>query len=545
MDVDVAVVGAGHNALIAAAYLAKAGRRVAVFERAARPGGAVQTRDDLIAGCRIDVGSSAHILIHLTPILQELELERYGLRYADCDPWAFYPLEDGRSILFWKDVERTCRSIAEVSPRDADAYRRFLDAWRPISRAVLQAFLGPPAPGRIGWTMARGGGFARGGLGQLQGILGSYRQLIDTTFTHPAVRAAIEWIAAQSGPPPLELGSAPLAGWQALYHESGVRRAIGGSGALTEALVACVRGHGGEVHTASPVRRIVVEGGRAVGVEVGEGEEPGLPLGAPVAAAAGPARTVRAKAVLAGCHVATTFGRLLADAPEAAPWRAKVAGLRIGNGFGMILRCLTDELPAYTGWAGDPAFGGDGAPGPMHQGLQLLCPPAPFLDHAYADYLRGEPAREPAVVAMTWTAVDPSLAPPGKHLLFAWAQWHPYALSGGRTWDEVRERAADDILRVVGRFAPNVPRVVRETYVQTPADLERDLGLLNGNVMHLEMSLDQMFFLRPAPGLAEYRTPIRGLFLTGASTHPGGGIMGASGRNAARVVLRDLERRKV
>lgn len=539
-ELDVAVVGAGHNALIAAAYLAKAGRRVAVFERAARPGGAVQTRDDLIAGCRIDVGSSAHILIHLTPILQELDLERYGLRYADCDPWAFYPLEDGRSILFWKDVDRTCQSIAAVSPRDAEAYRRFLDAWRPISRAVLQAFLEVPTPGRIGWTMARGGGFARGGLGQLQGILGSYRQLIDTTFAHPAVRAAIEWIAAQSGPPPVELGSAPLAGWQALYHESGVRRAIGGSGALTQALVALIREHGGEVHVASPVRRIVVEGGRAVGVEVGEGEEPGLPLGSAPPLSSGPTRTVRAKAVLAGCHVATTFGRLLADAPEAAAWRAKVANLRVGNGFGMILRCLVDELPAYTGWAGDPAFGGDGAPGPMHQGLQLLCPPAPFLDHAYADYLRGEPARDPAVVAMTWTAVDPSLAPPGKHLLFAWAQWHPYALSGGRTWDDVRERAADDILRVVGRFAPNVPRVVREVYVQTPADLERELGLYNGNVMHLEMSLDQMFFLRPTPGLAGYRTPIGGLFLTGASTHPGGGVFGASGRSAARVVLKSL-----
>ena len=134
-ELDVAVVGAGHNALIAAAYLARAGKRVAVFERAARPGGAVQTRDDVIAGCRIDVGSSAHILIHLTPILRELELARYGLSYVDCDPWAFYPLEDGRAIYFWKDVERTCHSIAAVSPRDADAYRAFLDEWRPLSQA--------------------------------------------------------------------------------------------------------------------------------------------------------------------------------------------------------------------------------------------------------------------------------------------------------------------------------------------------------------------------------------------------------------------------
>ncbi|HYW09720.1 MAG TPA: NAD(P)/FAD-dependent oxidoreductase, partial [Longimicrobium sp.] len=238
-NIDVAVVGAGHNALIAAAYLARAGHRVAVFERAERPGGAVQTRDDIFPGCLIDVGSSAHILIHLTPILQELELERYGLRYVDCDPWAFYPLEDGRAIYFHKDVELTCRSIAAISPADAERYPRFLDEWRPISKAVLKAFLDVPSPARIGWTMATGGGFARRGAdgpAMLQTILGSYRQLIDRTFTHPAVRAAIEWIAAQSGPPPMELGSAPLAGWQPLYHESGVKRAVGGSGALTTAL---------------------------------------------------------------------------------------------------------------------------------------------------------------------------------------------------------------------------------------------------------------------------------------------------------------------
>lgn len=266
---DVAVVGSGHNALIAAAYLAKEGKKVAVFERAERPGGAVQTRDDIFPGYRIDVGSSAHILIHLTPILQELDLGRYGLEYIDCDPWGFYPLDDGRAIHFWKDIDQTCDSIARISPRDADAYRRFLDEWRPISRAVLDVFLSPPKPGKVAWTMARSGGFGRGGLGQLQTILGSYRALLDSRFEHPAVRAAIEWMAAQSGPPPAELGSAPLAGWQALYHESGVKRAAGGSGALTEALVRMIRDHGGEVHTASPVRRIVVEGGRAVGMEVG------------------------------------------------------------------------------------------------------------------------------------------------------------------------------------------------------------------------------------------------------------------------------------
>jgi phytoene dehydrogenase-like protein len=532
---DVAIVGSGHNALISAAYLARSGKRVGVFERSARVGGAVQTRDDIFPGYRIDVGSSAHILIHLTPILEELELDRFGLRYIDCDPWAVYPLDDGRTIRFWKDIERTCESIAEVSARDAEAYREFCEEWRPLSEAVLRTFLAPPTPGRVGWTMATAGGFRDGALPRLQGVLGSYRALLDARFAHPAVRAAIEWIAAQSGPPPSELGAAPLAGWQPLYHRSGVQRAVGGSGALSEALVRLIRANGGEVHVGRPVRRIVLERGRAAGLEVGAAPEAGLPLGA-VRPRRAAAEFVAARAVLAGCHIATTFGSLLADAPEAAALRERVLRLRIGNGFGMILRCTTSELPAYAGVTAPDAAGGD----PLHRGLQLLCPPAPFLDHAYADFLRGEPAREPAVVAMTWTAVDPGLAPAGKHLLFAWAQYQPYALAGGASWDAIREREADRILATVGRFAPNVPSCVEQIHIQTPLDLEREHGLYGGNVMHLEMGLDQMFFFRPLPELAGYETPIPGLFLTGASTHPGGGVFGASGRSAARVMLRRL-----
>jgi phytoene dehydrogenase-like protein len=536
---DVAVIGAGHNALVAAAYLARAGRRVAVFERSSRPGGAVQTRDDLIPGYRIDVGSSAHILIHLTPILAELDLARYGLRYVDCDPWAFYPLEDGRAIYFWRDIDRTCESIATVSPRDAEAYRRFCEEWRPISRAVLDTFLAPPGPGRVAWTMARGGGFTRGGIGRLQTILGSYRSLLDATFSHPAVRAAVEWIAAQSGPPPSELGGAPLAGWQVLYHESGVKRAVGGSGALAEALVRLIRDTGGEVHTGRPVQRILVERGRAVGVEVAHGERPGRPLAAEAETAV-PGDQVRSRSVLAGCHIMSTFGALLAGEPTVAHLAERVRRLRVGNGFGMILRCATSELPAYSGSLDGAAAGGPGVAGPMHQGLQLLCPPAPYLDRAYTDYLRGEPAREPAVVAMTWTAVDATLAPPGKHLLFAWAQYHPYALTDGERWAAIRQREAERILSVVGRFAPNVPGCVETLHIQTPEDIEREIGMYNGNVMHLEMSLDQMFFFRPLPEISSYDTPVPGLFLTGASTHPGGGVFGASGRSAARVVQKSL-----
>ncbi len=527
--IDVAVVGSGHNALIAAAYLARAGKRVEVFERSAHLGGAVQTRDDIFPGCRIDTGSSAHILIHLTPILAELGLDRYGLEYIDCDPWAVYPLEDGRVIRFWKDIGRTCDSIAAVSPPDAAAYRRFCDEWRPLSEAVLDTFLAPPKAGRMAWTMMRKGGFRSGGMERLRTILGSYRALLDASFTHPAVRAAIEWMAAQSGPPPTEIGSAPLAGWQPLYHRVGVQRARGGSGALTRALVTLIEEHGGAVHAGRPVDRIVVEGGRATGIEVGAAPHPGHPLGEPPPPP-GKRELVPARRVLAGCHVSTTFGQLLRDVGELSDTRKQVSDARVGNGFGMILRCVTSELPAYA-----TASEGDG--GEMHRGLQLLCPPAPYIDRAYGDFLKGEPAGDPAVVGMTWSAVDPALVPEGKHLLFAWAQYHPYALAGGQTWEEIREREADRILAAVGRFAPNVPGCVEQVHIQTPPDLEREHGLFRGNVMHLEMGLDQMFFFRPHPAISGYVTPIKDLFLTGASTHPGGGVFGASGRSAAKVML--------
>jgi phytoene dehydrogenase-like protein len=531
MSGPVVVVGAGHNALIAAAYLAREGHPVTVLERADRPGGAVQTRDDIFPGYRIDVGSSAHILIHLTPILGELELDRFGLEYIDCDPWAWYPLEDGRAIEFWRDIDRTCDSIARISPPDAEAYRRFCAEWEPMADAVLRLFLGPPTLGRTAWRLARApsGGSGDGRAARLQAILGTYRGLLDATFTHPAVRAAVEWMAAQSGPPPSELGAAPLAAWQPLYHRTGVKRARGGSGALTEALVRCIEHHGGRVETGRPVRRIVAERGRVTGVMVGGGAEPGRPLEDGRREAGG--ELVPASAVLAGCHVATTFLHLLDGVQEVAGLRERVRRLRIGNGFGMILRCATTELPCY-------AAGGNA--GAAHQGLQLLCPPAPYLDRAYGDYLAGRPASEPAVVAMTWSAVDPTLAPADRHLLFAWAQYHPYALGGGERWEDIREREADRILAAVGRFAPNVPDCVERVHIQAPPDLERELGLFNSNVMHLEMSLDQMFMFRPLPELSSYTTPLRGLYLTGASTHPGGGVFGASGRNAARVMLKAL-----
>jgi phytoene dehydrogenase-like protein len=167
-----------------------------------------------------------------------------------------------------------------------------------------------------------------------------------------------------------------------------------------------------------------------------------------------------------------------------------------------------------------------------------------YVRHAYEDYLRGQPSSNPAVLSMTFSAIDPDVAPPGKHTVFLWSQYFPYKLAGGQQWDDIREDVAESILEVLYRYAPNMRGKIIDRHIQSPLDLERRIGLINGNVMHVEMSLDQMFFFRPVPELANYRTPIRGLYLTGASTHPGGGVFGASGLSTSRVVLHDQSVRR-
>lgn len=208
--------------------------------------------------------------------------------------------------------------------------------------------------------------------------------------------------------------------------------------------------------------------------------------------------------------------------------------MRVGNGFGAMLRLALRETVEYAA-----------APGRQARiGLQLLCESPQHVLDAYGDYLRGEPSRRPPIVAMTFSAVDDTLAPPGGEVLWLWGQYYPYALSGGRQWEDIAEAEADRLLDTFETYAPGTRDKVVGRLFQHPVWLERELGLFRGNVMHLEMSIDQMFMLRPLLGYGSYKTPIPGLYLTGASTHPGGGIMGASGRNAARVVLKALSRRR-
>jgi phytoene dehydrogenase-like protein len=519
-DYDSIVIGAGHNGLVCAAYLAKAGQRVLVLERRPVPGGAVCTQEDLIPGYRIDVGSSVHIMIHLTPVIRELELtEKYGLSYIEMDPWAHYPvLGTDQGISFYRDVDKTCESIAEFSTEDAATYREYVRHWTDLNEGVFETFLQPPTPGRIFSTMLKrnllGGKRARkvwSSLDTSRQLMAPYGQVIREYFSNEHVRTALLWLSAQSGPGPDELASGDMFGWNAMIHRSGAWRARGGSGSLTTALVRCLEDHGGKLETDAAVSSIGEETpGWKVRTEKGEWTT---------------------RRVISACHVHTLFGQLLENPP--ANLSRRVQRTHIGNGFGMITRHAVEELPQYA-----PEAEGS-ATRPYHSAMQLLCPSETYLRSSLNDYQYGKPPENPSVVAMTFSAIDPSLAPEGKHTLFTWAQYHPYQLSNGEDWDSIAERESDKLYDLVCRYAPNMKGKLIDRFIQTPLQIEQMHGLLRGNVMHLEMSLDQMFFFRPLPEMAAYKTPLKGLYLTGSSTHPGGGVFGASGYNTAKVVLRD------
>ncbi|WP_369130122.1 phytoene desaturase family protein [Modestobacter roseus] len=517
--VDAVVIGAGHNGLVAACHLARAGLRVEVVERDEVLGGAVSTVERW-PGVRVDRGSSAHVIIRHSGVVEELELERFGLRYVDCDPWGFAPAPvpgdpgpDGRPLVFSVDLDATCASIAAAcGDDDADAYRRFVGVWGPRSAAVVKAFGDRPAMSRLVrhlWPV----GAPRSGQPRTPGgeiatdFLGSGDALLDRWFTSERLKAALAWFGAQSGPPMSEPGTAAMVAWVALLHDVPPGHPVGGSGGLTEALAARLAADGGRVTLGDGAARLLVDDGRVTGVLTESG------------------RRIRAGTVVAACHVLTTKALAGDDAPPALA----DAEPPVGNGFGLVLRAQTDALPRYPG-AGDEAL----------QGLQLLCTDRAQLARAHGDWLAGELPREPVPLAMSFSASDPTLAPPGQHVVTIWGQWYPYTLADGSDWDAIADTAAQQLIAAVDRYAPGFADSVQRLYVQTPLALERELGLPRGNVMHVEMGLASMFGFRPTPALSGHRVPgLAGLYLAGASTHPGGGVSGNSGRTAARVVLAD------
>ena len=512
---DVVVVGAGHNALVAACYLAREGLDVEVVERRDVAGGAVSTVERF-PGYAVDVGSSAHIMVRHTGIVEDLGLERFGLEYQDLDPWGFAPFGD-EALVFHVDLDATCASIAAVcGDADADAYRRFATDWGDRNEHIFAAFQEPPTVANLGrrlWGVGRGTGLD--GMELSRQFLTSGDALLDELFDDERLKTALSWLGSQSGPPTHEVATADLVGWNAMLHRRAPGHPVGGSGQLSVALARCLEALGGTVRLGDGCRRIASASGRAFGVETDSGER------------------IRARHVLAGCHVLTTFELVGWDQLPRAFAAAAQRTIRVGNGIGMVVRLATNDLPRYPAGVG----------GAEWRALQLIARSRTQLRRAHGDFNAGVPPGDPAVLAMTFSAYDDTIAPAGKHNVTVWGQWHPYELSNGEQWDDIAEREGTKLVAAVDAAAPGFAAAVEQMHVQTPLDLERELGLRRGNVMHVEMGLDQMFGWRPMPEISGYRTPVEQLYLTGASTHPGGGVFGASGRAAARVILADRRRR--
>ncbi|MEX0658172.1 MAG: NAD(P)/FAD-dependent oxidoreductase, partial [Egibacteraceae bacterium] len=475
---DVVVVGAGHNALVAACYLARDGLDVEVVEQRDMVGGAVATVERF-PGYRMDVGSSAHIMVRHTGIVEDLDLAAMGLEYDDLDPWGFAPFGE-QALVFSVDLDATCSSIeAMCGGRDAEAYRRFAVDWGERNVRVFDAFQAPPSGANLGrhlWAVGKAssratGGPAVDGMELSRQFLGSGDALLDEHFDDERLKTALAWLGAQSGPPTHEVATADLVGWNTMLHRVAPGHPRGGSGMLSVALARRFEALGGTLRLGDGAAEILVHGEATAGVRTTSGER------------------VEAAAVVAGCHVLTAVD-LVGDGAGAAWMRCADRArrtVRVGNGIGMVVRLGASALPAYPGSIG----------GAEWRALQLIAPSRQFLRHAHGQFNAGLPPDRPAVLAMTFSAFDDTIAPPGKHNISVWGQWHPYELSNGERWDTIAEREGAKLIAAVDAVAPGFAAGVEHVHVQTPLDLERELGLRRGNVMHVEMSLNQMFGWRP------------------------------------------------
>ena len=536
---DCIVIGGGHNGLIAAAYLAKAGRSVCVLERRRVLGGCAAT-EEVWPGYRVSIG--AYVISLLLPeIVRDLRLTRRGLAILPRDPSSFTPLADGRCLLLGQDMPRNQREIARFSRRDAEAfpaYDAFLDR---VARAVEPALTATapnpfPSPrGRRLGVRARLRDAARlrrlrarlGRLGSdlpaaLELLTGAARPILERWFETEALRATLATdavIGAFAAP------STPGSAYVLLHHamgRAGGARGVwgyvrGGMGGLADALEAVCSDLGVETRREADVRRILTAGRAVRGVELSDGS------------------TVEAPVVASSVDAHRTFRALLEPDDLPGEFLESIARIDYSSASAKINLALA-EPPDFRCL---PSRG----IAPHHRGTIHVCETLDYLERAHADARAGRPSAEPVLEITLPTSLDATIAPPGKHILSIFAQYAPYALAGGARWDDVKEPFADRCIELLARYAPNVPGAVEHRQVLSPVDLERTFGLTGGNIMQGAMTPSQLFFLRPAPGWADHRTPIRGLYLCGAASHPGGGVMGACGRNAAGEILRDLGQR--
>ena len=527
---DTVIIGAGHNGLTAAAYLARAGNSTLVLERREIVGGCCVT-EPIAPDCR--ASTTSYIASMLRPeVIRDLKLAEHGLRMVPCDPALQVPFPDGQLVSWWANRDQVVAELRKISPKDAETFARVDDQLKKLARYLQPFFLEPPPQPDTqsfkGWSdlfraAKRFGGISTAEISQLVSFLtGSLGDFLDRNYESEKVKTlflANNVYGKHGGPyqPGTALGL--------LFHLLGggehelqgfYGHVMGGMGAITNAMAAAARAFGAEIRTNAPVKQIDTRDGRVRAVVLEDGTE------------------IRARVVLSNADPKRTFLGMVRERDLPADFVRAVRGIKMDGPCAKVNMVLSEE-PRFTG---TPA-----SYDPQQRSLFTLVPSLEFAERCYDLAKFGEIPEQLWVDCVVASNADPSLAPVGKHVMTCFVQYVPYKLRQG-TWDEKRELLGNRVVKKIAEYAPNVPNAIVARQVLTPLDLERTYGLTEGNIFHGDLNLEQLFFNRPVAGWSQYRTPIAGLYLCGAGAHPGGGITGAPGHNAAHQVLRDLKKGK-
>ncbi|MBA2932546.1 NAD(P)/FAD-dependent oxidoreductase [Sphingomonas sp. CGMCC 1.13654] len=520
---DAVIIGGGHNGLVCAFYLARAGKSVRVLERRHIVGGAAVT-EEFHPGFRNSVASYTVSLLQ-PKVIRDMKLAGRGLRIVERPISNFLPQQDGRYLKLGGGLERTQAEFRKFSSHDAEtlpAYYETLDTVADVLRDL--ALKSPPNIGDgIGMLIAaakQGRGLSRLSLAQQRDVLDlftkSARTFLDGWFESEAVKAAFGFDAVVGN---FASPDTPGSAYVLLHHVFGEvngkkgawGHAIGGMGAITQAMRQACEEAGVEITTDAAVEQVLVDGERAVGVRLVGGAE------------------VFGKAIVSNVGPRLLYDRLIAEGDLSAEFRRRVKGFKVGSGT-FRMNVALSELPRFTSLP---------EAGEHHQSGIIIAPTLDYMDRAYTDAKQTGLSKAPIVEMLIPSTVDDSLAPAGSHVASLFCQQFAPELPDGRSWDDAREEGADLIIDTVEKWAPGFKASVIARQIHSPLDLERKFGLAGGDIMHGNMSLDQLWSARPILGHGAYRGPLKGLYMCGAGTHPGGGVTGAPGHNAAREILAD------
>ena len=521
---DVVVIGGGHNGLVNAAYLARAGKKVLVLERRHVLGGAAVT-EEVFPGFQFSVCS--YVVSLLRPeIIRELDLPRHGLEILPLDG-TFTPMPNGDYLWRVNDHYRTRREIARHSKLDAEAYDEYGKAMIEMAHFVKPIMsMTPPDPTTLspkGWKNLAflGRRFQQlpddDKYNQVQLMTMSAVDFLDQWFETDVLKATM----SASGIIGTFLGvRSPGTAYVLLHHYMGEIDgafrswgfARGGTGAISNAIADAAREAGVEIRTEAAIEKILLKNGRATGVILKNGDE------------------IFADIVSSSVDPRLTFMKMIGEEHLPDDFCADLKRYKYRGSSGKVNLAL-DGLPNFKAMPGE---------GPHLRGAISVSPSVEYMERAYDEAKYGRYSRRPYIDMVIPSLTDPSVAPPGKHVMSCFVQYAPYNLKEG-TWDEKRDEFGDTVINTIAEHAPNIKELILDRQILTPLDLERDFGLSEGNIFQGELTLEQLFFLRPAPGWAQYRTPIKSLYMCGSATHPGGGIMGAPGRNAALQMIKDLK----